>query len=661
MGPDLTYPDLFDAIVIGGGHAGCEAAHALARMGCKTLLLTMNIDTIGHMSCNPAIGGLAKGHLVKEIDALGGLMGRIADASAIQYRRLNMSKGPAVRGSRTQADMRIYRQRMGEVLMNTDNLYIKQGSVEDFILGPASSGGQARHRVTGVVDRLGVRYDARCVVVTAGTFLRGKCHVGLHHFTGGRAGDGVSVGLSETLSDLQLQMGRLKTGTTPRLDGRTIDWAQFEVQPGDDPPARFSFYWDEPLLPQVPCHIGYTNAETHALIAASTDRSPLFTGVIEGVGPRYCPSIEDKVVRFADKDRHQIFLEPQGLDTHEIYPNGLSTSLPLDVQYRFLRSIPGLEKVEIMRPGYAIEYDFVNPIQLAPSLELRAVEGLFLAGQINGTSGYEEAAAQGLAAGINAALKLRGEPPCVFSRDQAYMGVLIDDLVTRGTNEPYRMFTSRAEFRLLLREDNADLRLSELGYDLGLLPAEHHARFLARRARIERGREVLTTVQITPSDDNLRHAEACGLDAFKTPLTLDDLLRRHHVTLPVIIELAERCGFGEGAETLRALPEADAEQVEIQGLYAGYIERQAEQATRFREMEHVALPPDLDYQRVPGLSFEVREKLTAASPVSIGQATRIPGITPSAISALLVHLRVDDAGVARDDAPRTRREAAGPA
>lgn len=635
MHSDLIHPTHYDAVVIGGGHAGCEAAHALARMGQRTLMLTMNIDTIGHMSCNPAVGGLAKGTLVKEIDALGGLMARVADASAIQYRTLNTRKGPAVRGSRIQADMRVYRQHMSWLLMNTPNLDIKQGTVDDLLLEQH----QGRHRVTGVVSKLGVTYMARKVIITTGTFLRGLCHVGLRNFEAGRAGDAASYGLSQTLSDLNLDMRRLKTGTTPRLDARTIDWDGLEVQHGDSPPRRLSFYWDEPMLPQRPCHITTTNPAVHASIAAATDRSPMFTGVIEGIGPRYCPSIEDKVVRFPDKTQHQIFLEPQGLDTHEIYPNGVSTSLPIDVQYRFLRQIPGLSRVEIMRPGYAVEYDAVNPIQLHPSLELRAVSGLFLAGQINGTSGYEEAAAQGLMAGINAARSLQGRDPVILRRDQAYIGVMIDDLVTCGVDEPYRMFTSRAEFRLILREDNADLRLSPLGHDIGLLPTEHFNRLLLKRDRITHARHLLSLHRVPDSLANLALANHCNIEPFKGNPPLEELLRRPDADAAQLTRFAAALGLHDLQDALAALSTDEAEQVEIQIRYAGYIERQQLQALRFTEMESLAISPDLDYHKVHGLSFEATERLTAAAPISIGQAARIPGVTPAAIGALMVHLR----------------------
>ena len=620
----------FDVIVIGGGHAGCEAAHAAARMGARTMLLTMNIDTIGHMSCNPAVGGLAKGHLVKEIDAMGGIMGRVADASAIQYRRLNMSKGPAVRGSRTQNDMSVYRRRMQWLLMNLDGLELRQGTVEDLVVDDTDG-----LRVTGVRTRLGVTYHADRIIMTTGTFLAGKCHVGLSNFEAGRAGDKASVGLSRNLRSLALDMGRHKTGTTPRLDARSIDWDGLEVQPGDDPPRRLSFYWDEPMLAQRPCHITYTNAHTHKVIAAATDQSPLFTGVIEGVGPRYCPSIEDKVVRFADKDRHQVFLEPQGLETLEVYPNGLSTSLPLAVQYAFLRTIPGLERVEIMRAGYAVEYDFVNPYQLRPTLELRSLPGLYLAGQINGTSGYEEAAAQGLMAGINAARASADAPPVVLGRDEAYIGVLIDDLVTKGTDEPYRMFTSRAEFRLLLREDNADLRLSELGHSLGLLGDDHYAGFARKRTAIEEARALVESTPVSTSDANVARAAQLGIGPLHKSVSMEELLRRGDVSVAMLAALVG----GVAGGVLEALTPAEAEQVEIQARYAPYIERQLEQVERFRQMEDLPLPLGIDYHEIHGLSYECRQRLTKAAPATIGQAARVPGVTPAAVSALSVHMR----------------------
>jgi tRNA uridine 5-carboxymethylaminomethyl modification enzyme len=635
MKTEYVYARSYDAIVIGGGHAGCEAAHALAQMGCQTLLLTMNVDTIGHMSCNPAVGGLAKGALVKEIDALGGLMGRVADAAAIQHRVLNTRKGPAVRGSRVQADMRVYRQRISWLLGELPKLSIKQGTVEELLLVEEDG----KPRLAGIRTKLGEVFRARRVVLTTGTFLRGLCHVGLRNFQAGRAGSEASIGLSECLAALGVQLTRHKTGTTPRLDGRTIDWEGLEVQPGDDTPRRFSFYWDEPMLPQVPCHITYTTPQTHDLIRQNTDRSPMYTGVIEGIGPRYCPSIEDKVVRFADKERHQIFLEPHGLDTREIYPNGLSTSLPLDVQYAFLRSIPGLERVEIVRPGYAVEYDVVLPTQLHPWLELRALRGLYLAGQINGTSGYEEAAAQGLLAGINAGLDARGEAPLVFTRDQAYLGVLTDDLVTLGADEPYRMFTSRAEFRLLLREDNADLRLSDIGHQVGLLSDEHHAAFCRKRAQIQESRSALASISASDTREVQAFARERGIGELKTRTNLEDLLRRPHVTLAQVADLAEFIGQGQAAESLRTLPWAVGEQVEIQLQYEDFITRQNEQVARFRELEDLALPPDLDYKQVHGLTREASDKLARVAPSSVGQASRIPGVTPAAVSALLIHLK----------------------
>lgn len=624
----FTYPRKWDVIVVGGGHAGCEAAHAAAKMGCRTLLLTMNIDTIGHMSCNPAIGGMAKGHLVREIDALGGIMGRIADRAAIHHKRLNQSKGPAVRSTRQQSDMRVYRREMQRFLFDVENLDIKQGSVERLLLETVDGVDVVR----GVVDQLGQGWQADAVVLTTGTFLRGLCHVGLNNFKGGRAGDRASYGLADQLLSLELEVGRLKTGTTPRLDARTIDWSVCEEQPSDTKVERFSFYHDEPMLPQVSCFITYTNERTHDIIRGGLDRSPMFNGSIEGIGPRYCPSIEDKVHRFADRNQHHIFLEPQGLDTIEVYPNGISTSLPYDVQLALVRSIPGLENAEIMRPGYAVEYDFVNPIQLHASLELRKMPGLFLAGQINGTSGYEEAAAQGLIAGVNAVRRVRGEDMFVLGRDEAYIGVLIDDLTTLGTQEPYRMFTSRAEHRLLLREDNADRRLSRRGHDVGLLSDEHLERLERKEERIHQMIATLHDTVVTPTADSIQSVEAAGLGTFKKHASAATLLKRPEADITKLAVIVPDLGFD-------TLSSAESDAVEIEIKYADYIQRQNEQARELAKTDRVRIPEDFDYDAVAGLSNEVREKLARVRPASLGQAGRIQGVTPAAITNLWMWIK----------------------
>jgi len=616
----VDYGKEYDVIVVGAGHAGCEAALAAARTGCSTLLLTLGLDAVAQMSCNPAIGGLAKGHLVKEIDALGGEMGRNIDATGIQFRILNTKKGPAVRASRAQADRMRYAARMKTVIEDQQNLDLKQGAVCRLLID--------RETVTGVETREGILYRGKSVVLTTGTFMRGLIHVGLNNYPGGRAGEPPSEGLSDHLRDLGLKVGRLKTGTPARLDRNSIDFSALEAQPGDATPRPFSVDTNAITIEQVPCYITWTNQQTHDVIRGGLDRSPLYSGVIEGVGPRYCPSIEDKVVRFPEKDKHQIFLEPEGLDSAEIYPNGVSTSLPPDVQLAFLRTIPGLEKVEIMRPGYAIEYDYVDPSQLLPSLETKTIRNLYHAGQINGTSGYEEAAAQGLIAGANAALRTQGKEPIVVGRDQGYIGVLIDDLVTLGTTEPYRMFTSRAEYRLLLREDNADQRLTGIGRAAGLIDDKRWDEYSAKLEQIDAGGERLRQVRIGPSDRTA--ISRLGLPELKNGASLEELLRRPEITIADLLFLDDE---------LASLPAGVHEQLEIAVKYAGYIERQKEQVGRFRKTEQIKIPDGFDYTGVASLSSEVREKLVAAQPQTLGQASRIPGVTPAAIAVLSVLLR----------------------
>jgi len=620
----MIYHEQFDVIVIGGGHAGTEAAAAPARMGLKTLLLTHNIETLGQMSCNPAIGGIGKGHLVKEIDALGGLMASAIDKGGIQFRTLNSSKGPAVRATRAQADRLLYKAAIREKLENQENLKIFQQEVEDLVI--------ENDRVVGAITKMGVRFSAKSVVLTVGTFLNGLIHIGMKNYSGGRAGDPASITLSDRLKEMPLRMGRLKTGTPARIDARSIDFSELEVQHGDNPTPVFSFLGNREQHPrQIPCYITHTNEKTHDIIRDNLDRSPMYSGVIEGVGPRYCPSIEDKIMRFADKNSHQIFVEPEGLTTHEVYPNGISTSLPFDVQLKFIQSMKGFENAFVTRPGYAIEYDYFDPRDLKSTLESKYIDGLFFAGQINGTTGYEEAGAQGLLAGMNAGLQVQDKEAWSPRRDQAYMGVLVDDLSTLGTKEPYRMFTSRAEYRLLLREDNADTRLTEKGRELGLVDDTRWKAFSEKQESVEKELQRLKTHWVNPGSNNAEQINSLLKTPMQRESTLEAMIRRPEVDYDTLMKVD---GLGPAISDPIA-----AEQVEIKIKYQGYIDRQLDEIAKLKRHEDTVLPNDLDYTEIKGLSNEVMAKLNDLKPESIGQASRVSGITPAAISILLIHLK----------------------